>query len=502
MAKLLRNSIIALSWHSAWSGTTLFPGSTTITDFPGDSFESIVLADKRVWFVDYYADWCPHCQVFAPVWERLAGERQDDSRLRFGAVDCAVYTDFCHEQGISAYPTLRAYHLPGFPESATRKGLDIPTSPIEGEVRAWIAEQVASLPSATPGRGKMTRGPALLPREQNSSTHVELSASATSARLRLIDAEVAVLYSLRQGVFLHALDGKLDGEALLDLLAWLNFLSVSLPSQRACEDMRKLADSVNITQIEANGILNRRDWLRILDGWSLDGLSPDVGIEPTSHWRACRTYTCGLWNLFHIVTTAPSQPAVSRRRLTDATIPSLAMVRVFVSRFFGCSDCARHFLDTYDSCRFGRCELQPSDNEGAALWLWRVHNAVTQRVAAEKGQAIPAAWPSLADCPRCWPNETAAAENVSLVQNGETRTVYTYLQNSYWQPSDEAAVQGNQSSFSISGKLVGFGFLLAAALLSVISCACCISKAKDADSHSESFLNRRGERDVESDVSE
>jgi len=290
---------------------------------------------------------------------------------------------------------------------------------------------------------------------------------------------------------LHAVNGRLDTHEMLDLMAWLGFMAASLPSSRARKDLHRLVGVINQTQNEAGGVLDHAAWLRILDGWSLDGLAPAVGIDPEPHWRACGTYTCGLWNLFHIVTTAPKtyvgpeQPSPQ-----NATTDSLAMVRIFVSRFFGCQDCVKHFLETYDSCRFGRCELQQGDQIGAALWLWRVHNAVTQRVAKEKGKAAPAAWPPVDDCAACWPSAAAASEPVLTAQLGETSAVYSYLQRSYWQPIDQfqenAGFWERDTVLKWCLAVIFCVCVLFPAMLIVMSCGCSkelrsVTKANDTE---------------------
>merc|ERR1712168_435054 len=35
---------------------------------------STVYNPNKVWFVEFYAHWCGHCQRFSPIWKQLAAE--------------------------------------------------------------------------------------------------------------------------------------------------------------------------------------------------------------------------------------------------------------------------------------------------------------------------------------------------------------------------------------------------------------------------------------------
>ena len=76
-------------------------------------------------FVDFYAPWCIWCQRLEPTWEALAENIQEKQHLgepgqeggepmfrdaAIAKVDCTTHSDFCGEQKIQAFPTLRVFY--------------------------------------------------------------------------------------------------------------------------------------------------------------------------------------------------------------------------------------------------------------------------------------------------------------------------------------------------------------------------------------------------------
>jgi len=303
-----------------------------------------------------------------------------------------------------------------------------------------------------------------------------------SASLRLVDAEVAIVYSLRQGAYLASVEPAtttgaelasasnvpalrgtqaetpssgpaIRGEALQELVAWLDFLSKVFPSRRASHNLGALAQIAR-KELEKRGFLDRGMWIRALGERVIDKVQPTAGEDPTSHFRLCQSYTCGLWTLFHLSLVSVAEiahngtilhraAAVSKAVHVVKPAEALARIRGFVAHFFGCYDCVKHFLETYDSCQWGRCQLSPTDGYGTALWLWRVHNRVTRRVSQERNPNAPPAgpWPSRKECSNCWALADHGVESVAAVsdivlepdeERWDTDAVYKYLRQSFW----------------------------------------------------------------------
>jgi len=79
-----------------------------------------------------------------------------------------------------------------------------------------------------------------------------------------------------------------------------------------------------------------------------------------------RGYTCGLWQLLHTLAS----------RLPDTDNSGavwLAAVKGFVSSYFQCTECAKHFVRHAG----GEEAVAVARKRDAVLWMWRTHNIVS-----------------------------------------------------------------------------------------------------------------------------
>lgn len=92
---------------------------------------------NNCWVVEFYSNWCGHCQYFAPTWKQIAQDVEGPYKLlyflivtihiiiiiiyhyctgwkpflRLGVVNCAdsKNNEVCRQYNIVAYPTIKVY---------------------------------------------------------------------------------------------------------------------------------------------------------------------------------------------------------------------------------------------------------------------------------------------------------------------------------------------------------------------------------------------------------
>lgn len=116
-------------------------------ELTADNFNSMVTGDGLV-LVDFWAEWCPPCRMFGPVFEK-ASEKHPDAV--FGKVDTEAQPEVAATFNISSIPTLMIirdnivlYAQPGaLPEKALEELITKAESLDMDEVRASLAKAKA-----------------------------------------------------------------------------------------------------------------------------------------------------------------------------------------------------------------------------------------------------------------------------------------------------------------------------------------------------------------------
>lgn len=96
-------------------------------------------------------------------------------------------------------------------------------------------------------------------------------------------------------------------------------------------------------------------------------------------------YTCGLWELFHIVTVGIVQWNIASEHDRVSTLDAADTIRDYIEHYFTCDECRKNFIAMYEACQFQRCDrLSKKVSEDAIktwkqlpLWLWETHNDVS-----------------------------------------------------------------------------------------------------------------------------
>lgn len=74
-------------------------------ELTADNFESLAIGDGMT-LVDFWAEWCGPCRMFAPIFDR-ASEKHTD--IRFGKVDTEAEAVLAASAHITSIPTLMAF---------------------------------------------------------------------------------------------------------------------------------------------------------------------------------------------------------------------------------------------------------------------------------------------------------------------------------------------------------------------------------------------------------
>ncbi|XP_015109572.1 sulfhydryl oxidase 1 [Diachasma alloeum] len=211
------------------------------------------------------------------------------------------------------------------------------------------------------------------------------------------DLENALRYSLEREI---PLKKRIEGVQLEALKAYLKVLSRYFPLRRGnSEFLTKLynvvSDRPSITGENFKGLVTlhqqemspvfteNREWI------GCSGSSPQF-----------RGYPCGLWTLFHTLTVSHAEAFEDEDPGSRSVGMVLRAMHGYISNFFGCADCADHFVQM--ATERNLFDVETVDN--AVLWLWRAHNEVNQRLAgdATEDPAHPKIqYPSQQQCEAC-----------------------------------------------------------------------------------------------------
>jgi len=245
------------------------------------------------------------------------------------------------------------------------------------------------------------------------------------------DAYRAFQFSLREGVY--TTNGALGPQKRKALKEWLHLLSNCLPVQW------KIQTLINALLNEFDSICSGREHLeKVLDRFPLPG-SWSSACEKGEKGMG---YTCGLWELFHIMSIGlvewnemlPNDP---NKRLAIGADHAGDTMRNFVEFFFTCEQCRKNFLKEYDGCALDRCSRLTYRRTKSgwikfSQWLFEFHNTVNARLSREqaeqekrtisKSQEIASQWPSRYACAKCY-----QADGTWQLDN-----VYKFLRIEYW----------------------------------------------------------------------
>ncbi|KAG7392620.1 Sulfhydryl oxidase 1 [Phytophthora pseudosyringae] len=371
----------------------LFTKSFQVHTLSTSNYEKMRKDSGTVWLVDYYAPWCPHCRHFAPEWERVASFYAKTDKVQVGAVDCTKNSEICNNEKVFGYPGVKIHHVPADAEKVAMmpRGVRSSKSVIGWAERLMEEHGIKSGVDLADLAAQLTnfRNDA-----DGEDGEVYNDQSLEVKYKRLHDAGMAALSTFQNGFFMGA--NVLEGERYEVALMWVEALAASFPMEKNRQVLAMLAETM-----KTSSHWNHADWKVLLSKWRQDASDKTFPANlftssEDTNWAFCKTYTCGLWTLFHSITV--SEVKGNEQTVTQPLKPSriMAAIRLYVKNFFGCEECREHFMLSNPEKIID--ELAESDGKGphaVIMWIWKMHNTVNKVLRKEQ-------WPSKTACPICY----------------------------------------------------------------------------------------------------
>ncbi|XP_037074522.1 sulfhydryl oxidase 1-like [Pollicipes pollicipes] len=90
----------------------LYQGDRHLVHLDNTTFFGALLDKPHAWAVEFYKDWCGHCQKFAPIWSEVARQTKDwGAVVKVAAINCARRRNnaICRRYGIHGVPAVRLF---------------------------------------------------------------------------------------------------------------------------------------------------------------------------------------------------------------------------------------------------------------------------------------------------------------------------------------------------------------------------------------------------------
>ena len=470
-------------------------------------------ADRPFMLVEFYSSWCGHCQRFAPIYESIALEtKQKIPRLVVAAVNCVDHEDICSAHSVRSYPTLKLY-----PGEVSHNGAMDAASVIAFVREHATAEQLEARPQQLPN----TAGGGGVARANSSALqHVrwpgmqeagnELAAAAKAYGIPDVTADdrmrpplrprpmprpapmADVLQAARYSLF-HDIASALSSapaqayarKRLGALRAWLHALHHALPQSQDGGAMAVGAGELLAGLHARTDLPSNQEWMEMLNHAGFpEGTAGSGWVGCNSSRPELHAYPCSLWLLFHTLVTHSTEPEA---------LPTLHAIVGYVTNFFGCSECAGHFAvlaaRLEGDLRTLAAHKHRGGRERGALWLWKTHNAVNERLAAEALTDSPATefaefakeqWPSRSTCSRCRELSGPPKAGVKPSLQWHEDSVYAHLLEQYcleprfecWDALLRLGLHHRKSHAEVSATYGAVGTGGAVCLLLLIACGC------------------------------
>ena len=357
--------------------------------------------------IKVYHPQCGWCRMRAPSFVQVSnlfemnaieftpttdGVNSPPVQMVMAAINCVSSPDLCKKLKIKAFPFLLMVNF--------NSSHAIDEAEVMGTAEEMYAStmnqltvrygQTASTQERTFERYPYAQTPMRIKNDGVEETLIMFEEVSNLQRLQ--DAMQSFLYILHHEVFFLK-DDVLSQVDLSALQLFLHAVSTSLPLPEATITALYL-------QVADLKTLDKSTWEAIVTKWqartlaylsqeSISFATLETGPLPATlfmgkgtDFKMCTVFTCGLWNLFHIMTV---NVPVSDVELVYGAI------RAYVENFFTCTHCQKHFLEASPSTFTSIFESMKNEHKNAQHvlqhWLWNLHNQVNARVQN-------AQWPS------------------------------------------------------------------------------------------------------------
>ncbi|KAG7032047.1 Sulfhydryl oxidase 1 [Cucurbita argyrosperma subsp. argyrosperma] len=383
-------------------------------DLNATNFDA-VLRDTPATFavVEFFAHWCPACRNYKPHYEKVARLFNGPNAVHPGKVlmtrvDCAlkINTNLCDKFSVGHYPMLfwgpPSKFVSGSwdPKQEKSEIRNIDNGRTAEKLLNWINQQIGS-----------SFG---LDDKKFENEHLSSNISDPGQIARAIyDVEEAT-----STAFDIILEHKMiKSETRAPLIKFLQLLVVHHPSMRCRKGSAEIL--VNFNELSPANT-KQEEVAGAVKNFQICG--KDV---PRGYWIFCRGskndtrgFSCGLWVLLHSLSV----------RIEDGESQfAFTTICDFVHTFFVCEECRQHF---YEMCSSVSSPFNKARD--FALWLWRTHNKVNERLYKEEetmGTADPKfpkmIWPPMQLCASCY-----RSRNNQKIEWDEDE-VHTFLTNYY-----------------------------------------------------------------------
>lgn len=519
----------------AWMQQSNETSNTTNADDGEEDYAYLNLdTTSEAHVVEFYSHNCPHCHRLKEHYIELAYEMKHRSivtPINFHAVSCGLYPMICRAYDIHEHPFVMGFAV-GMPSDEpglelnphgdntklteenialalnielTPPGEDLPLKDItqmdnQDEVqeqqvaivkKSWHEFSSQTIHDRFHNAGVTLASilhTAIQSRQLHGSSHTNerwldlIREQALFEFLRLVDWATPVEWSVRRGLIQELLDQWSD--AMENHLSCLDVLK----RHQSTERFGDVSNNAHIKGASRKRRLGRsssrldendQGHMRVVHSKDQKNISiQDANskwTEACTHGQRGAGFSCGLWDLLHIISIGSSFPRNQlygyNRGYWVAPQQIGLVIKSFLFHFFTCKVCRQHFIENYESCGQNHCHRlaavlphlsqrdggsknsRQSEEESAtvwgrhralALWLFEFHNVVNVRLMKESAmeygrdvtndELLAAIFPTKSMCPACWlpDHDSFLLNDTTLISHYDPDKVFNFLKGWYW----------------------------------------------------------------------